>query len=89
MFGSRQRRVVSEGSLSPTVASNRETERSRKGGKGRGDQERTGKGGGVGSVLFSRGNQKGIWRRDLEGGGGVRRVTWGRVMWRGLQTGLE
>ena len=30
---------------------------------------------------FSRGKE-GIWRHDLEGGGGRRQVTWGRLLWR-------
>ena len=34
-----------------------------------------------GSVQFTR-RKEGVWRRDLEGGGGGHRVMWGRVLWR-------
>ena len=70
LVGSRQRRAASEGSLSLTVAGSLDNEQSRRGGKGRGEQERAEKGGGGGSGNFARGNQEGIRRRDLEGGGG-------------------
>ena len=42
---------------------------------------RENKGGGGGSGRFAR-VKEGIWRRDLEGVGGGRRVKGGRVMWR-------
>ena len=71
--------AVSEGSLSPTMEVNLETERSQRGDKGRGEQERVGKGGGGGSESFARGNQEGIRIRDLRGDGGGRQVTCGRV----------
>ena len=47
--------MFSEGSLLPTGASNLETERSQRGGKVRGCQELTGKGGGGRSGIFARG----------------------------------
>ena len=48
-----------------------------------------GKGGGGGSGCFTKGNQEGIWKRDLEGGRGGHRITWGRVMWWGIYKVLE
>ena len=73
------RKAFSEGSLSPTVAGNLGTERSRRGGEGRREQEREDKGSGGEYGLFARGKE-GIWRRDWEGGRGGPQVTWGRVM---------
>ena len=51
------------------VAVNLGNNRSRRCGKGRGDQERAYKGGGGESGISAIG-KKGIWRRDLDGGGG-------------------
>ena len=66
------------------------TKRIRRGGKGRGYQERTGKGCRGGPGRFLEGNQEEeTRRRELEGGGGGCWVTWGRVMWRVIQTVLE
>ena len=62
--GYRRKRAVSEGSLSPTEAGNLGTERIRRGGEGRGERERTDKGGGGGSGRFARGKE-GIRRREL------------------------
>ena len=56
--------------------------------KGRGEKESAGRGGGGGSGRFDRGNQGGIRIHDLERGRVGCRVTWGRLMWRGIQTGL-
>ena len=53
--------------------------RQRKGRAGREDNSRGG-----GSRRFSRGKE-GKRRRDLEGGGGGSRFTWGRVLWRGCK----
>ena len=61
-----RRQAVSEGSLSPTVAGNIRTERSRRGGEGSRERERAEKGGGGGSGRFARGKE-GIWTHDLEG----------------------
>ena len=65
----RQRRAVSEGSMSQMVGGNLGTERIRRGGKGRGERDRADKGGGGGSGKFA-GGKEGIRRRDLEGGRG-------------------
>ena len=59
-----------------------------RGGEGRGEHEGAGKVGGGGSGHFVRENQEGIRRNDLEIGIGGRWVTWERVIWRGLWTGL-
>ena len=72
-------RAVSEGSLSPTVVGNLETERRQRGGEVRGKRERVGKGDGGGSGCFVRGKE-GIQRCNLEGGGRGCQVMWGRVM---------
>ena len=56
--------------------------------KRRRDHERAGEGGGGGSRGFVEGKQEEIRRCDVEGGGGGIGVTWGRVMWQELQTGL-
>ena len=88
MVGARQRQVTSEGSLLPTVVGNLESERSWRGGEGREENEGAGKVGGGGSGHFVRENQEGIQRNDLEICIGGRQFTWGRVIWKGLQTGL-
>ena len=66
LAGARQRRAVSEVSILPTLAGKLGTERSRRGGKGRGERERADKGGEGGSGHCAIG-KKGIWRRDLKG----------------------
>ena len=58
------------------------------GGEGRGENKPAGKVGGGGSGHFVRENQEGIRRNDLEICIGGCRVTWVRVIWRGLRTGL-
>ena len=70
---------MSEGSLLQTVVGNLGTERSRRGGEGRGERERADKGGGGEFGKFAR-RKEGIWRCDLEGDGGGHWVTSGRVM---------
>ena len=70
MVRARWKRAASEGSLLPTVEGSLGTKQIRKGGKGRGWNERAGTGGGLGSERLSRGGPGGIRRRDLEGGGG-------------------
>ena len=70
------------------MVGNLESERSWRGGEGRGDNEGEGKVGGGGSGNSVRENQEGIRRNDLEIGIGGCRVTWERVIWRGLRTGL-
>ena len=52
--GAHRRRAASEGSMSLTVAGSLDTERSRRGGEGRGDHECVRKGGGRGSGRFTR-----------------------------------
>ena len=81
MAGARWRRAVSEvypvadGDGQPLKPEEPE-ERQRKG-----RAEKEDKGGRGGSGQFASGKE-GIFRRDLDGGGGGRRVTCGRVMWR-------
>ena len=89
LVGSRQRQAASEGSLLTKVVGNLDYERSWRGSEGRGENESAGKVGGGGSGHFVRENQEGIRRNDLEIGIGRSRVTWGRVIWQGLRTGLE
>ena len=59
LVGARWMRAASEGSLSLTVAGSLDTERSQRGGEGRGYHERGGKGGGGGSGIFARGESGG------------------------------
>ena len=63
------------------VAGNLITDQSRRDGKGRGESKCEDKGGEGGSGKLARGKE-GIWIRELEGGGGGRQVTWGRVLLR-------
>ena len=88
LVGACRRQEPSEGSLLPTVVGNLESERSSRGVEGREDNKRAGKVGGGGLGRFIRENQEGIRRYDLEIGIGGRQFTWGRVIWRGLRTGL-
>ena len=70
LVGACQRRASSEVSLPPTVVGILGTEWIRRGGEGRVEHERASKGGGGGSGVLLEGNQEGIQRHDLEGGGG-------------------
>ena len=89
LVGDRQIWAASEGSLFQTVVGNLDTERSWMRGEVWGEHECAGKGGGGGSEIFVRENHNGIQRHDLEIGIGGLRFTRGRLIWRGLRTGLE
>ena len=43
---------------------------------------------GEGQGVFLEGNKEGIRRRELKGDRGSVGVTWGRVMWQGILTGI-
>ena len=70
LIGSCRRLGASEGSLLLTMAVNLKTERSWRGGKGRGNHKRSCKDDGGGSGNLDRGKLGGVRRRDSEGGRG-------------------
>ena len=84
-------REASGGSLFPTEAGRLDTEMIRRGGKGRGDHKHAGTGGGRVGEFMLEGTQEKRRYGDLTGGrrgGGRDWVTWGRVIWRIINTGL-